>query len=755
MHLDSKIVQLDIKEHMLLVSTMTRSYICDTVNEQYRQIGQKLRDGEFGCCFFYSNSEEDFYLNNISDSFEDENDHNRTFNALPVDVPIEHDDKFNYIRIFSARPGSRLWECNVDGAVLFTHQFKMLLAIPPTRIITQEDFQTEYLHPHDDINSSSPKSINFHKLYLLSNKYIFTFKKDEIFIFDPKKPSVVLWSNRYTNIVDAKIVNRFIYLWQSTGNIVILSFLNLEKFLLQCFVHQKFKLCAQICANHMTPILESIPNSKKMHLISNLGDKLCEISELDLLDKISPILEELKRNKKNGQKLKSGIVIVDNAYLARAEISNDEDTIDDRNDTLSKASSEDTDSMLFQLSPDAVQAFKGITNSVTDKLNLGTKNLKKKWDRLEGKVRKMSSENLLQYDSRSGSENMLNEQISTNGNCDVNIIENNTIISKSQSTVVNKPKETIPKNEMIIRTIYRHLKMNIFDKFDSHDMILSILTDFSCDINLVHQLIKQLEDFMITSGETSKFSEQKCSKIFLHYIANSDDVQKTVDIIIDDESICSYFLKSFILINSKSEKITSCDCGYPLPTYSSQTPQYSTLIDIFIEKRWKSSQSEQCYEICKKVPYMWRKILYLRKNEDMLNLLLLILQMLDVELIYFYLPMFTEDTWEKAIKLTGTLRRNECLNCGNAFNKIIKIEKNCILSWDYIGSLMIKSIGPKKALSILKSHSEVIQNGELSLKFFHTCILIKLFEQFDTISSTKLADTIYEAYNFEDAASEV
>jgi hypothetical protein len=43
------------------------------------------------------------------------------------DVPI----------VYSARPGSRIWEASADGDVFNTHQFKALLDVAPVSIIPQ------------------------------------------------------------------------------------------------------------------------------------------------------------------------------------------------------------------------------------------------------------------------------------------------------------------------------------------------------------------------------------------------------------------------------------------------------------------------------------------------------------------------------------------------------------------------------------------------------------------------------------------
>ncbi|KAG0420188.1 hypothetical protein HPB47_003621 [Ixodes persulcatus] len=100
MKLDSRVVQLDFAQDRLLASTLTRCYLGDTVREKFTQVGKKLRDGEFGGCFVPGARAQDT------------------------------------VTIYAARPGSRLWEADLRGSVLKTHQFKEALAVAPTPLVT-------------------------------------------------------------------------------------------------------------------------------------------------------------------------------------------------------------------------------------------------------------------------------------------------------------------------------------------------------------------------------------------------------------------------------------------------------------------------------------------------------------------------------------------------------------------------------------------------------------------------------------------
>ncbi|XP_061236215.1 BLOC-2 complex member HPS5 isoform X2 [Neopsephotus bourkii] len=127
---DSRVVQLDYLDGRLLISSLTRTYLCDTERQKFWKIGNKERDGEFGACFFPAGKS--------------------SGNQQPL--------------IYCARPGSRLWEVNFDGEVQSTHQFKQLLSSPPLPVVS------------------------------LSEHCVMTWTERGIYIFLPQSVQVLLWS---------------------------------------------------------------------------------------------------------------------------------------------------------------------------------------------------------------------------------------------------------------------------------------------------------------------------------------------------------------------------------------------------------------------------------------------------------------------------------------------------------------------------------------------------------------------------------
>jgi hypothetical protein len=316
MQVDSRIVQLDCCSELLLVSTLSRCYVCDSAKEQYRQIGQRLRDGEYGACFYAGDSRD--LLSKCEQ---------RRSAAGAAFSPLNEGEKFvgcegmQSLKMFCARPGSRLWEVHVDGTVISTHHFKHAFAIPPACVIRHRELQTSHQEDigMEETGRNEPwgqQSFNFRKLYVIAQKFLFTFRRAGLYVLDPSKGSVVLWSNSFTDVVDAKALNDTMYVWTSSGNMRAVVMLPVEELLVKLYLCKQYTLCAQVCQRYNNYIMNLAMTPNKLHLLADLGTKVDD----EVAGKISPLLQEIDRRmeqKQNAQRLKSGIFLVENAHLCR------------------------------------------------------------------------------------------------------------------------------------------------------------------------------------------------------------------------------------------------------------------------------------------------------------------------------------------------------------------------------------------------------------------------------------------------------
>lgn len=314
MQLDSRIVQLDWHSELLLVSTLSRCYVCDSVKEQYRQIGHKLREGEYGACFYADDSHE----------LPTRCEQRSSATASAFSCPNEREklvecEGVQNLKMFCARPGSRLWEVHVDGTVLSTHHFKQAFAVPPACVIRPREVETSHREDGGMVETSQnepwcQQSFNFRKLHVIAKKFLFTFRRDGLYVLDPSKGSVVLWSNSFTDIVDAKTLNDTIYMWRASGNMHAVVMLPVDEFVVSLYLRKQYALCAQLCQQYNKYLMKLVTSSSKLLLLADLGTKLVD----EVAGRISPLLQEIEKHvqqKQNAQRLESGIFLVENVQF--------------------------------------------------------------------------------------------------------------------------------------------------------------------------------------------------------------------------------------------------------------------------------------------------------------------------------------------------------------------------------------------------------------------------------------------------------
>ncbi|XP_035443018.2 BLOC-2 complex member HPS5 homolog [Spodoptera frugiperda] len=736
MSLDSRICQLDMKSSMLLVSTLTRCYVCDTSREQYRQIGQKLRDGEYGACFVDKKTNNEQHVTKTTQDFTEV----RKYNIVNDDSGFAVGKDLENTLIFCARPSSRVWEATIDGTVIRTHQFKQVLGKKAMKLVSNESYQNEKVSLDATDSDTEGQSVNFPNIFA-TNGAIFSYRRNALYFLNIYDVDHTIWFDNYKDIVDCKAYHDMIYVWLSNGSLVNLKYMKVDKFLVKCYVDEKYVLCAELCALYRNYLLES-NLSQKLHILVSLRDKL---ENKELLDSIKEVLDKFEGLKSNdATQLKSGIYIVDNTYHAQSSLLEGDTKLND-------------DFKFTSLPPEAMQTLKDLSLSVSDKLNSSKKILKEKWE----EMKHLSVEKHHEVKEVPVVEKEETQVVIKTKTIDADdsiehtpIVYDNDIVYKESSQKAIEVDNNSLERDKVNKALYQYYKLSLVGKETDQSNLVATIENYACDISQIYSLMLQLESYCIHIGafDESKFVP---NNIFLSYLNESEKKNELLDTVIKDEVLYKYFVDSCISVNMKSQKLSNigCDCGFPLPySRTHQTPMFSELIDEFIEKQWSSQTRSQCYDVCKRMPYLWRKILYLRRNEDLLNILRLLLQMLDETLLHSFLPQFTLDTWERTVQLYATLHANMCLNCSKKFDHIIVKDT---LSWDDLGALMIKSVGGRNAIKVMEKYASLIDEGAITVKFYHTCLMVTMYERYDATIVGQLTDTLYSCYNFEDSRIEI
>ncbi|XP_017880280.1 Hermansky-Pudlak syndrome 5 protein homolog [Ceratina calcarata] len=304
MNLDSGIVQLSFSSPLLLVSTLTRCYICDTVQEQYKQIGNKARNGAFGACFYKTLSKEKTPV--ITQKDEKLVNEKGSFNFI-IDANNKVPEE-NFAQVFCARPGSRLWEVSVNGVVMKTHQFKEALAVPPATICRPNFRKPVYEKQLEQ--TWLPQSINFSHLFVIGEKYLFSYTSTGLYIMDPTTATVVLWNNEFSNINYAETIKNKIYLMTSDGEFHCLTLSFLDSLISRLYNKKRYYECLEVCIAYKVQ-LKKLASSADTDHICDTENKLQTLRDDELSTLLHPLIILLESNsKKTPKKLDSGIVVV-------------------------------------------------------------------------------------------------------------------------------------------------------------------------------------------------------------------------------------------------------------------------------------------------------------------------------------------------------------------------------------------------------------------------------------------------------------
>ncbi|XP_040893946.1 Hermansky-Pudlak syndrome 5 protein [Toxotes jaculatrix] len=252
---DSRVVQLGYQDGRLLVSSLSRCYLCDTEREKFWRVGNKERDGEYGACFFPQNK-----------------------GLLVGQPPL----------LYCARPGSRIWEANFNGEVVSTHQFKQPLGCPPLPLITYRN------EPHYNPVQRNPQSIAFPKLLYLGDQNLLTWTDSAIYVFTPQNGQVLLWTE-VKDLVDIAVYRSELFCLHGSGRLSHLSLLSAERCVERLLRRESWPLSAAVCCMFQHTITTSrarkcIPIDRVEHLKSQLSST----THLELIGQLEEVIAKLE-----------------------------------------------------------------------------------------------------------------------------------------------------------------------------------------------------------------------------------------------------------------------------------------------------------------------------------------------------------------------------------------------------------------------------------------------------------------------------
>ncbi|KAJ8675429.1 hypothetical protein QAD02_011215 [Eretmocerus hayati] len=647
MDLDSKIVQMNFDSSLLLISTLNCCYICDTVYEQYKAIGNKPRDGEFGACFFRTHNS---YVETLEESRQQEyaSSIKQVFSMNDEEVENEFVPKDCLPKIYCARPGSRLWDVTATGTVTKTHQFKEALAIAPLPVYKPSIGKSFRLR-----NQNQPwlaQSINFPQLHVINHRFIFSYTSNGLYVFDPENAKVVLWNDEFPDIFMAHIVNDKIYLMTSSGVFHCLTLACIDSLILKLHERKLYKECLEMCQILRPQYMNSI-DGKLCDLDITQGASTPEI--------LVPIISLIKSNLDTQPlRLESGIVLVN---------AGDRD--------LKK------DSMSFS----------------NRRLEV-TQNL----DEIEDLFSSLNTDNTT-YSSvvhvEPKKEKLKNEKNVERTNDDASQVvkEDNDRDEEDSATPLSK---TMCSMQADLASLYLSIGSEMTPDI-TVDELKALIENF-------FKTLESVKEKYEVSNELKSYLDEIIRSAELYY-CNSLLEHLPIELIdrIDEVEVLEQIVK--MLSNVNESKHHECCCGFPYPVFDSDRnkpvqPNFYNVGKALLQKLSVLGEDTVCLKMCNQIPFMWRDYLDFKgypKKHIPDDLLRHCIQVRDSLLTSTVLPVLDNRQWKLVSQCLDRIKDRRCINCNRLYDIKQASSKEFSIDWTGVIQSITKKQGPRYAMSFL------------------------------------------------------
>lgn len=200
-------------------------------------------------------------------------------------MPIYNQYSEVFLKIYCARPGSRIWEADLNGNVLQTSQFKAALACPPAK------FKSTYSRIPDDY-IQQPQALQLARLQPVLKKFILGFTRAGFYVFDPNESRVILWSDEIKDIADIRVTNsNTLHIYTVNGELFSIELISLEEQFLNILQERKHEQVLSVLYRNkdylrekligyrlkLKQIYEYLKNTGEMDMIMELDSNFNEI----------------------------------------------------------------------------------------------------------------------------------------------------------------------------------------------------------------------------------------------------------------------------------------------------------------------------------------------------------------------------------------------------------------------------------------------------------------------------------------------
>ncbi|XP_052855766.1 BLOC-2 complex member HPS5 homolog isoform X1 [Drosophila gunungcola] len=665
LYLDSPIVQIDDFESLLLVSNCTKCILCNTEYEEYKQIGNRPRDGAFGACFFVSPQE-----------------------------------SLQPSRIYCARPGSRVWEVDFEGEVIQTHQFKTALATAPARI-QRPGSGTDEMDANAELLDHQPQNLQFAKVQRLNEDFLLAFTELGLYVFDVRRSAVVLWCNQFERIADCRSSGSEIFVFTQSGALYSVQLQTLQSHAVSLVQQSKLLPCANLLRQHVRYFADKAREDFELKQLNPLKQLLIERQEYELLNDISVIFDAItqctgsaldtqssggssattERSLSGGSSVKAppkGVYVLENAFC----------------DNLKQ--------------PLKSGHFKDALLTVTGKF--GKNIIKYKFnifaEEQQQLVRELipASERSLPFkDIKARYESGADDQ-------------EEEIVSRCRRPAPQAPH--ISPEEKTLYNLYLIAKSAKFSRTQCVERYRAVFDEYAAGelVNLLEKLAK----VMVEHGDTADQARRNCYEMYFDYL----DPELIWEV---DDATRDHIAAGFVLLNApENAEIVKCEhCSFPLRFDTSC--QYHELGAVLLRYFWSRGEQLKCFDVVQSVPALLDVLAkFYLAEQNLTKVVAIVLNYGLPELLADVGKQLSVGAWGRCFEQFVELQRGRlvCANCECISGvEQEQLGRHFFYNWNCFLNVALDHMAAGDTLALIFKWSSYIPNDAIDREFYSRCLL--------------------------------
>ncbi|XP_030562247.1 Hermansky-Pudlak syndrome 5 protein homolog [Drosophila novamexicana] len=687
LYLDAPVVQIDDFESLLLVSNSTKCILCNTEYEEYKQIGNRPRDGAFGACFFISPHE-----------------------------------SLQPSRIYCARPGTRIWEVDFEGEVVQTHQFKSALATAPAKILRPSESEAfdeedaDALEANDELLNYQPQQLQFAKLQRLGQNFLLAYTELGLYIFDVRHSTVVLWCNQFERIVDCRVAGADIFVFTQTGSLYSVQLQTLEAHAISLMQLSKLPQCARLLRQHVKYFADKAREHDELKQLNQLKQLLIERQQYELLNDISVIFDAIAQCTGSALDTQSS-----GGSSATTERSASLSTVGIGGGGgiggIGAGSTAPTKGVYVLENafcdnlkqPPKSGHFKDALLTVTGKF--GKNIIKYKFNIFAEEQQQQLVRELIPASERSQPFKDIKARYETPD-------EDEEIVcrSRKRATVATTPTPHISPEEKTIYNLYLIHKGAKFSRTHCVERYRAVFDQYAA--SELMQLLARLGQVMLEHGDSQEQAQRNCYEMYFNYL-NPELIWEM------DDATRDYIASGLALLNSGMEIVRCSHCNFPLRFQNAC--QYHELGAVLLRYFWSRHEQLKCFDVLQSVPALLDVLAKFYLAEHNLDKVLpIVFNYGAVELLQDVGRQLNGAAWARCFEQFVELQRGRlvCVNCECVSTvELEQLSRHYFYTWNCFLNIALDHLTASETLALIFKWSSYIPSDAIDREFYKRCLL--------------------------------